>query len=94
VTETTAGERTSATTYACAGRGAQIPIDATATSGWSAAVGAATAENADDPCATSGPQATPVALGIVDPSQEATVTVTNTLVEPAAAVSVTPRFTG
>jgi hypothetical protein len=94
VTETAAGSQTSETSYACTGSGAQTAIDAASAGAWQGGVGTATAANPDDPCVTSGPQATPIAVDIVTPDQQATVTVTNTLVDPAAAVNVTPRFTG
>jgi hypothetical protein len=55
-------------------------------------------------CASDGPQSDPIGVNIVSPGQEATVTVTNTFVEPgtaaaapgapAAAVEGEPRFTG
>jgi hypothetical protein len=51
------------------------------------------------PCQTSGPQSEPIGVNIVSSQQEATVTVTNTFVDPgstAAAVPVqaVPLFTG
>jgi hypothetical protein len=90
ITETDTGGATSVS-YACTGSGAGSGVDA---AGAWRGPRAATPGNSDDPCATTGPQATPIAVRIVDPSQEATVTVDNTLVAPAAAVTVTPRFTG
>jgi hypothetical protein len=89
VTETGTGGATSVS-YQCAGSGAGTEVDAA--SGWGG-VGAATAENPDDPCQTSGPQSTPISLDIVRENQNAMVTVTNTM-PAAAAVLVTPRFTG
>ena len=90
VTETGTGGATSVS-YECAGSGVGSEVDATA--GWSDAGAAAVAP--DDPCLTSGPQATPISVDIVTARQEAMVTVTNTLVAaPAAGVVVTPRFTG
>jgi hypothetical protein len=93
VTETVDGGAT--TTYECVGSGASAvdpAVDpAVATGSWG--VGATTAANSDDPCATSGPQSTPVSVAILSPAQQATVTVTNTM-PAAAAVLVTPRFTG
>jgi hypothetical protein len=91
VTETAAGGATS-TSYACIGSGANEPMEsAEAASRWDGA-GTATATNPDDPCQTSGPQAAPMGVDIVEPGQEATVTVTNVL--PAAAIGLQPRFTG
>ncbi len=86
VTETDAGGAIE-TSYACVGSGI---ADQSAASAWASA----TAVNPDDPCQTSGPQSGPIAVDIVSPSQAATVTVTNTLVAPAAAQVVQPRFTG
>jgi hypothetical protein len=95
VTETGASTRTTATSYSCTGSGAEEPIDVIEGTSWTGGVGAATAANPDDPCATSGPQATPITVDIVNPDQVASVAVTNTLADPAAAiVNVTPRFTG
>jgi hypothetical protein len=96
VTET-ATSRTATASYACTGTGAQTPLDDIAArgAGWRGGLGAATAANPNDPCQTSGPQATPLTVDIVSPGQTAAVTVTNALVEPAAAaIVVTPRFTG
>ncbi len=76
--------------YACTGSGAGPEADATAR--WGDA-GAATADNPDDPCQTSGPQATSIGVDIVHAGQSATVLVTNTM-PVVAAVTVQPRFTG
>ncbi len=52
------------------------------------------------PCQTSGPQSEPIGVNIASAEQEATVTVTNTFVDPgsaaapAVAVEEVPRFTG
>jgi hypothetical protein len=89
VTETGTGGATSES-YACTGSGAGSGVDAAA--GWRGA-GAATAADPDDPCRTSGPQATPIGIDIVSEGQVATVTVTNTR-PVVAAVAVQPRFTG
>ena len=65
---------------------------ADATARWGGA-GAATADNPEDPCQTSGPQATSIGVDIVREGQSATVLVTNTM-PVVAAVTVQPRFTG
>jgi hypothetical protein len=93
VTETANGGAIS-TSYQCTGSGAS-DTDAGIDAGrgtWG--VGAATAENPDDPCVTSGPQAEPMVVDIVSPNQQAAVTVTNTLPAIAPIVDVVPRFTG
>jgi hypothetical protein len=91
ITETASGGA-AGVSYACTGSGASV--EATAAGGWGG-VHAATAADPDDPCRTSGPQATPISLDVVTARQEATVTVTNTFAAtPAAGVVVTPRFTG
>jgi hypothetical protein len=46
----------------------------------------------DDPCVSNGPVPDSIGVAIEDPGQNATVTVTNTVV--AAAVLIAPRFTG
>jgi hypothetical protein len=86
------GSRTTDVSYSCIGSGASEPLEAAAAPRWVGGVGTATAENPDDPCTLSGPQPTPMVVDIVAPGQEATVTITNTLVDPA--VVLTPRFTG
>jgi hypothetical protein len=90
ISETVDGGATT-TTYECAGRGASAVATPVVTGSWG--VGATTAANSDDPCDTSGRQSTPVSVAILSPAQQATVTVTNTM-PAAAAVVVTPRFTG
>lgn len=91
VSETGNGGATE-TSFACSGSGAAEQIRGEST--WDGQAGAATAANPDDPCQTSGPQSTPMGVDIVARGQEATVTVTNTLVVPAAAQVIQPHFTG
>ena len=42
-------------------------------------------------CVSDGPQATPVSVNVVDPTQTAAVTITNTFVAP---IVIAPKFTG
>jgi hypothetical protein len=82
----------STTSYQCTGRGASV-IGIDAAGAWDDS-GAATAENPDDPCVTSGPQAEPMVVDIVTAGQEAAVTVSDTRPAIAPIVDVVPRFTG
>lgn len=45
----------------------------------------------DPVCVSAGPQATPVSVNILDPTQTAAVTITNTFIAP---VVIAPKFTG
>ena len=90
VTETNAGGAIS-TTYACAGTPGAAPASTGARGdGW--VTGQAT--NALPLCSAAGPQATPITVGIDQPDQTVSVTVTNGIVAPAAAVTILPKFTG
>jgi hypothetical protein len=92
VTETESGGAASVT-YACAGT---IP-SGEAVKGF----GGASAEQVEpptEPCDAAGPQSAPMIVFIVNPGQDATVTVHNTFTDPtptpAPAVVVQPVFTG
>jgi len=87
----TANSGAATTTYACEGG---FPVDEEPV-GDSADV-FPTAEVLDQVCASAGPQATPITMHLVSPSQEVTITVHNTFVapQPAAQVVAQPAFTG
>ncbi len=84
VTETGAG-LAAAASYQCSGAFAARSI-APQAKGWAVA-----SSFPDDPCLTDGPQPGSIGVLIEEPDQQATVTVTNTLV---AAVNIAPKFTG
>jgi Domain of unknown function (DUF5979) len=92
ITETVTGGAASVS-YACAGT---IPVPNDTVKGFGG-VAADQVAPPTEPCASAGPQADPATVYIVDPGQEATVTVHNTFadpVTPAAQVVIQPAFTG
>lgn len=94
VTETVNGGATS-TTYACTGIEGEPPEEPEQESD-----GGFSAQQVEPPpvCPAAGPQASPMAVNIVMPNQEATVTVANTFTtatpQPAAQIQARPLFTG
>jgi hypothetical protein len=94
VTETANGGASSVT-YAC--EGTIPPIDSVKGFGGVSAQ----QELPTDPCESAGPQAAPISVLIVEPDQEATVTVHNTFtdpvqppIQPAPQIVARPLFTG
>jgi hypothetical protein len=92
ITETVNGGAVN-TTYSCVGNNPDDEMEEEPIDG----VGAFQEEPIDEPvCPASGPQASPITVNIVDPDQDATVTIANTPGAPQAAPQVVaqPAFTG
>jgi hypothetical protein len=99
VTETQTGGAASVT-YECQG---SIPPDQTGAGGGGRFNPRLSGREVRQVCPSSGPQSDPITVNIVDSRQQATVTITNTFVEPATApaapappvaVAGAPSFTG
>jgi hypothetical protein len=94
VTETASGGAASVT-YSCTGT---IPEPSNASNGFGGIAAEQIAPVPTDPCEAAGPQAAPMVVLIVEPDQDATVTVHNTFADPAptpaAQVVIQPAFTG
>lgn len=92
VTETTTGGAATVS-YSCVGVPGEVEAEPVVPEGDFSAQ-----QVAGEPCATAGPQATPLQVNILSQSQEATVTVANTFGDPqpipAAGVVAAPTFTG
>lgn len=89
VTETDSGNATSVS-YDCTS-GTQVLPESVGAQSWA---GAAAVEPSGPVCPASVPSASPVTVEIIRPDQTAAVTVTNDIEVVAAAVTVTPKFTG